>query len=69
MTGPVVCRPKPVPELQAWLVTETNYRQVMTALIPADPYPAVLAVPGGLPPEELHLTLECPAATKSNHRR
>ncbi len=29
----------------------------MIALIPADPYPHALAVPGGLPPTELHLTL------------
>jgi hypothetical protein len=29
----------------------------MIALIPADPYPLVLAVPGGDPPEEMHLTL------------
>lgn len=29
----------------------------MVALIPTDPYPLVLAVPGGLPPDQLHLTL------------
>lgn len=29
----------------------------MIVLIPADPYPLVLSVPDGLPPEQLHLTL------------
>ena len=36
---------------------QQEYTGGMIALIPQDPYPHALAVPGGLPPEQLHLTL------------
>ena len=34
-----------------------EYTGGFIGLIPADPYPHALAVPGGLPPDQLHLTL------------